>query len=82
MTPLDGLTTLPEHAVVVAGAADRGGGGPGQGTGRVLAGAGDPNDNQVAGNLGDIYQRVDSAPGARLFVKELDDTAGTGWTAK
>jgi hypothetical protein len=47
-TPLAGLTTLPERAVVVAGAASRGGNDPGQGAGRVLMGAGNPNDNQLA----------------------------------
>ena len=81
-TPLDGLTTLPERAVVVAGAASRGGNAPGQGAGRVLVGTGNPNDNQVAGNLGDVYQRVDPEPGPRLFVKEDDQTPGTGWTPK
>ena len=81
-TPLAGLSTLPEHAIIVAGAASRGGDQPGQGAGRVLAGAGNPNDNQVVGNLGDIYQRVDPEAGPRLFVKEADDTAGTGWTPK
>jgi hypothetical protein len=81
-TPLAGLTTLPERAVVVAGAANRGGNDPGQGAGRVLMGTGNPNDNQLAGNLGDVYQRVDPEPGPRLFVKEDDETPGTGWTPK
>jgi Right handed beta helix region len=81
-TPLVGLTTLPERAIVVAGAASRGGNNPGQGAGRVLIGTGNPNDNQLAGNLGDIYQRVDPEPGPRLFVKEDDQTPGTGWTPK
>ena len=74
--------TLPERAIVVAGAASRGGNDPSQGVGRVLIGTGNPNDNQLAGNLGDIYQRVDSQPGPRLFVKEDDETPGAGWTPK
>jgi hypothetical protein len=81
-TPLAGLTTLPERAIVVAGATSRGGNDPGQGAGRVLMGTGNPNDNQLAGNLGDVYQRVDPEPGPRLFVKEDDQTPGTGWTPK
>jgi hypothetical protein len=45
-------------------------------------GTGNPNDNQLAGNPGDIYQRVDPEPGPRLFVKEDDETPGTGWAPK
>jgi hypothetical protein len=60
---------LPERAIVVSGATDWAGGGPGLGTGRSLAGIGDPNTGQVAGNAGEIYQRIDPSPGPRLFVK-------------
>jgi hypothetical protein len=79
-TPICALNRV--RAVVVAGAASRGGNDPGQGAGRVLMGTGNPNDNQLAGNLGDVYQRVDPEPGPRLFVKEDDQTPGTGWTPK
>jgi hypothetical protein len=66
-TPLAGLTTVPGRAVVVAGAASRGGNDPGQGAGRVLMGTGNPNDNQLAGNLGDVYRRVDPESGAEAI---------------
>ena len=45
-------------------------------------GIGNPNDNQLAGNLGDVYQRVDPEPGPRLFVKEDAEAPGTGWSPK
>ena len=81
-TPLVGLTQLPQRAVLVGGAASQGGSEPGSGTGRFLVGLGDPNDNSVVGNAGDIYQRVDAADGPRLFVKESDDEPDAGWTPK
>ena len=79
---LVGLDQLPEKAVNVGGAASRGGVAPGTGAGRSLVGLGDPNQNNVVGNLGDIFQRVDTTPGPRLFVKEADDQPGTGWAPK
>jgi hypothetical protein len=81
-SPLVGLDQLPGKAVLVGGAASRGGVAPGTGAGRFLAGLGDPNQNNVVGNLGDIYQRLDTTPGPRLFVKESDDQPGTGWSPK
>jgi hypothetical protein len=42
---------------------------------------GDPN-NQVAGNVGDIFQRLDGTPGATLYVKEEGNGTDTGWAAK
>ena len=80
--PLVGVARLPEKAVVAGGAASRGGSSPGSGAGRFLVGLGDPNENNVIGNAGDIYQRVDENPGPRLFVKESDETPGQGWSAK
>jgi hypothetical protein len=77
-----GLDQLPANAVLVGGAASRGGVVPGTGAGRFLVGLGDPNQNNVVGNVGDIYQRVDATPGARLFVKESDDQPSTGWSPK
>jgi hypothetical protein len=68
-SPLVGLDQLPAKAVLVGGAASRGGVAPGTGAGRFLVGLGDPNQNNVVGNVGDIYQRVDTTPGPRLFVK-------------
>jgi len=80
--PLVGLDQLPEKAVLVGGAASRGGKAAGTGAGRFLVGLGDPNQNNVVGNVGDIYQRVDTTPGPRLFVKESDAQPGTGWAPK
>lgn len=79
--PLIGLLQLPEDSVVVGGAASRGGSTPGSGTGRFIAGEGTP-EGKVTGNVGDVYQRIDAAPGPRLFVKESDDEPNTGWSAK
>lgn len=79
---LVGLDQLPEKAVLVGGAASRGGVAPGTGAGGFLVGLGDPNQSNVVGDLGDIFQRVDTAPGPRLFVKESDDQPGTGWAPK
>ena len=81
-TPLVGLTQLPQRAVLAGGAASQGGSEPGSGTGRFLVGVGDPNDNGVVGNAGDLYQRVDAADGPRLFVKESDEEPDAGWEPK
>src|SRR5262249_36048839 len=67
--PLGGLNNLPEHGVVVGGALSRGGPAANSGTGRQIAGLGDPN-SKVLGNVGDIFQRVDGVPGATIYVKE------------
>jgi hypothetical protein len=79
--PLVGLVQLPEDAVVVGGAASRGGTEAGSGVGRQLMGLGNPN-GKVIGNVGDIYQRIDTEAGARFFVKESDEQPDGGWTAK
>lgn len=79
--PLVGLGQLPEQAIVVGGAASRGGSSPGSGAGRFLVGQGNP-EGKVIGNVGDVYQRVDPQPGPRLFVKESDEQPNTGWSAK
>jgi hypothetical protein len=79
--PLAGLNVLPEDAAVVGGATSRGGATPGAGAGRILAGLGDPN-GKVVGNVGDLFQRVDGSPGAAFYVKESNDGATNGWTAK
>jgi hypothetical protein len=81
MTPLVGLQLLPQKTMAVGGAASRGGATPGSGVGRSLIGHGNPDD-QVAGNAGDIYQRIDAQAGPRLFVKESDATPKRGWIAK
>lgn len=92
-TPLAGLENLPEKAVVVAGAASRGGSDPSTGAGRHLTGLGDPtkpadDPKSVAlvGNVGDIYQRLDQPPddqsGQIFYVKETGNGTTTGWIAK
>ncbi len=79
-SPIVGLGRLPEQAIVVGGAASRGGSTPGSGAGRFLVGQGNP-EGKVIGNVGDVYQRVDPQPGPRLFVKESDEQPNTGWSA-
>jgi hypothetical protein len=78
--PID-LDRLPEHVIVAGGAASLGGRDPGLGSGRFLVGQGNP-EGSVTGNAGDVYQRIDSGAGPRLFVKESDALSNTGWTAK
>ena len=80
-SPLVGLPHLPEKAVLVGGASSRGGAATGSGAGRFLAGLGDPN-NRVLGNVGDMFQRLDGAPGATLYVKEAGNNTKTDWTPK
>ena len=80
-SPLLGLANLPERAVVVGGAASRGGTAAGSGAGRFLVGLGDPI-NKVVGNVGDTFQRLDGTPGATLYIKETGQGTSTGWTAK
>jgi hypothetical protein len=79
---LSGIRNLPARSLIVGGAASRGGDGPESGSGRCLAGLGDPNTNNVPGNVGDIFQRLDGLPGATLYVKEAGNGTTTGWTAK
>lgn len=78
--PVD-LDQLPGHVIVVGGAAGQGGPTPGSGSGRFLVGQGNPEGN-VTGNAGDLYQRIDSGTGPRLFVKESDALSNTGWAAQ
>ena len=78
--PID-LARLPGQVIVVGGAASQGGPTPGSGSGRFLVGHGNP-EGSVTGNAGDVYQRIDSGAGPRLFVKESDALSNTGWTAK
>ena len=78
--PLD-VDRLPGHVIVVGGAAGLGGSTPGSGSGRFLVGQGNP-EGSVTGNAGDVYQRIDSGAGPRLFVKESDALSNTGWAAK
>jgi hypothetical protein len=75
--PLDGTSNLPEDAVVVGGAMS-GGSGLGLGTGRLLAGEGDP-EGKVFGKVGDIFQRIDGTVLHTLYVKESGDGINTGW---
>jgi parallel beta helix pectate lyase-like protein len=78
--PID-LEQLPGRVIVAGGAASQGGPTPGSGSGRFLVGQGNP-ENNVTGNAGDVYQRVGSGAGPRLFVKESDALSNTGWVAK
>jgi hypothetical protein len=79
--PLVGVAHLPEAALITGGAMSRGGSGAAMGAGRALAGLGDPN-TRVAGNVGDIYQRLDGGDRSVLYVKESDATPNTGWNPK
>jgi hypothetical protein len=87
-SPLVGLTSLPQKAMVVGGAASRGGSTAGTGAGRFLVGVGDPNvprgnpPSAVPGNVGDIYQRIDANAQAALYVKQSGDGTTTGWVPK
>jgi hypothetical protein len=71
------------RTIVVGGATSRGGKLEGQGTGRFLVGVENP-ENNVTGNVGDIYQWVNGTVDATLFVKEEydDDNPKSGWKAK
>ena len=80
-SPFVGIGRLPEESVVVGGATSRGGTTAASGTGRFLTGLGDPN-NQVTGNVGDIFQRLDGKPGATFYVKETGNSTDTDWAAK
>jgi hypothetical protein len=80
-SPLLGIENLPEHSMVVGGATSRGGASATSGAGRFITGLGDPNDT-ITGNVGDIFQRIDGGVGATFYVKELDASPKTGWTAK
>ncbi len=80
-SPLVGIQNLPENSIVVGGAASRGGGTNNSGAGRFLAGLGVP-ENQILGNVGDIFQRLDGTPGETLYVKETGNGTVTGWKAK
>ncbi len=81
VTPLVGLDQLPGRAVLAGGAVGRGGPSPVIGAGRQLTGIGDPT-GAVLGNVGDIYLRLDGAPGQTLYVKETGNDTDTGWVAK
>jgi Pectate lyase superfamily protein len=80
-SPLVGIENLPAACVVVGGATSRGGTTASSGAGRFIAGLGDP-DTKVAGNVGDIFQRLDGTPGKTLYVKETGNSTNTGWKAK
>ena len=80
-TPIAGMERLPEGVLVVGGAASGAADAPQVGTGRFLLGRGNPNDN-VTGQVGDIFQRLDGGPGQCLYVKESGGSGQTGWSAK
>jgi hypothetical protein len=79
--PFVGLRQPSLESIVVGGATGRGGGAERSGAGRWIAGLGDPN-HKVPGNVGDIFQSLDGAPGKTFWVKEMGNGTNTGWTAK
>ena len=78
--PLVGLGRLPERCLVVGGAASRGGATESSGAGRFVTGLGNPED-AVAGNVGDLFQRIDGGAGSSLYVKEAGNGSRSGWRA-
>jgi Pectate lyase superfamily protein/Right handed beta helix region len=80
-TPLDGMSALADDALVVGGALSRGGAAPATGGARRLAGIGAPTD-RLAGNVGDVFQRLDGGAGPKLFVKESGNGTTDGWVPK
>jgi hypothetical protein len=81
VSPLVGIGNPLEDALVVGGATSRGGATAGSGAGRFITGLGDPNA-KLAGNVGDIFQRLDSGAGSSFYVKESGDGGDAGWVAK
>jgi hypothetical protein len=79
-SPIVGLARLPERSLVVGGAANRGGAVEASGGGRFLTGLGNPQE-AVAGNVGDLFQRVDGGAGSSLYVKEAGNGTKSGWRA-
>lgn len=80
-SPLVGIGNLPEDALVVGGATNRGGTTVNTGAGRFITGLGDPNA-KVSGNVGDVFQRVDGGAGSSFYVKESGNGSNSGWMAK
>ena len=80
-TPLAGIHDLPFASMVVGGATSRGGTSANSGGGRVLVGLGDPNEANIPGHVGDIFQRIDGKLGETFYVKEANGT-GRDWKAK
>lgn len=79
--PIVGLQALPSRSVIVGGATSRGS------AGRWFVGLVAPNhqngpNDQIIGNVGDIFQSLDGAPGTTLWVKESGNGTKTGWVAK
>jgi hypothetical protein len=67
LTPFVNIANPPFG--IVGGVTSRGGTAAKSDAGRFIAGLGCP-DNRVLGNVGDIFQRLDGAPGETLCVKE------------
>ena len=66
---------------MVGGATSRGGTAANTGAGRFITGLGDPNA-KVAGNVGDVFQRIDGGAGSSFYVKESGNGSNAGWMAK
>ena len=80
-SPFVGIKNLPNESMVIGGATSKGGTTANSGAGCFFTGLGDPN-NKVMGNVGDIFQRLDGAPGTTFYVKESGNNTVSGWTAK
>jgi hypothetical protein len=78
-SPWSDSRTFPRRPSSLA--SSRGGTAAHSGAGRRLAGLGDPN-NSVLGDVGDMFQRLDGAPGTTLYIKEAGSNTNTHWTPK
>jgi hypothetical protein len=79
--PFIGIKQQSLESIIVGGATSRGGMAERSGTGRLIAGLGEPN-TRIMGNIGDIFQSLDGSPGKTFWVKEMGNGTNTGWTAK
>jgi hypothetical protein len=79
--PFVGLKKPSLENIIIGGATSRGGGAERPGSGRWIAGLGEPN-NRILGNIGDIFQSLDGTPGKTFWIKETNNGTSTGWAAK
>ena len=76
--PLVGISNVKR--MVVGGATSKGNEKDAYGTGRLIAGLGNP-EGHIVGNVGDIFQRLDGGSGSTLYVKEMGNDE-MGWVPK
>jgi len=79
--PFVGIKKLYLESMIVGGATSRVGMAERSGSGRLIAGLGEPN-KRIPGNIGDIFQSLDGTPGKTFWVKETGNGTNTGWAAK